>query len=377
MLTLPKTGEFWYRMQNAEGEPCGFAHMRIEEGEGGRTVRIADLSAGEVRTALLPGAPLAEPGVSGGSGVCAAAGDSGAVLCLVDPGNGEATAIGDCPAYSAGPWCSGERIAWAERDREGTSVLLREREGTRILRIARSVPGIETAAFSGSVFVWIDAGDPGAVRGVRVRWPGPRVPPRCAAALGFRFEGSWVSAERVRIGWCFREDPGEGSYALFRARRAAAIPESTEVARGVLAGRGPYFLDDDRIPAPGPEEDVRYWLLLERTGAVEMVGPVEVRWPERPAEAALLPDGPNPARGSVRFVLTVPPGKGEGALTLQVYDGRGRLVSRAVALRAGSGRVPVVWDGRDRSGRRAPAGIYFLRVRMGSRVFPARKVVLL
>ena len=35
MLTLPKTGEFWYRMQNAEGEPCGFARMRIEERDGG------------------------------------------------------------------------------------------------------------------------------------------------------------------------------------------------------------------------------------------------------------------------------------------------------------------------------------------------------
>ncbi|MBN1827276.1 MAG: hypothetical protein JW958_13540 [Candidatus Eisenbacteria bacterium] len=351
----------------------------VEEGVAGRTLRVADPSTGSVRSVGAPGDPWPTAAVSDGSVVCAVREDTGAGLYLIDPEGGGGERIASGRSFSAGPWCSGERIAWAERDGEGESVFLREKAGTRTLRIASSTAGIEAAALSGSVFVWVDGEDRSAVRGIRIRWPGERfIPPRDAASLGFRFVGAWASVEKVRISWSFREDPGKGVFTVWRARETAdSTIDSTAVGFGELGGTGPYLIEDRSIPAPGAPERVRYWLLLERGEIVETLGPLAVSLPDRPAAVDLLPDGPNPARGAVRFVLTVPRGESAGALSVRVFDARGRLVSESVMERAGSGRFPIIWDGKDRSGRRAPPGVYFLRMEREGRVFPARKIVLL
>jgi flagellar hook assembly protein FlgD len=79
---------------------------------------------------------------------------------------------------------------------------------------------------------------------------------------------------------------------------------------------------------------------------------------------------PNPTTAGVSFTLEVPDG---ATARWRIYDVRGRLLreeSRA------AGHHLVGWDGRDRDGRRAPAGVYFVKV-TGATAERTHKVVLL
>lgn len=65
---------------------------------------------------------------------------------------------------------------------------------------------------------------------------------------------------------------------------------------------------------------------------------------------------PNPSRDAVHFSL--PAGHGLDAAGLSIYDSAGRLV-RELSV---AGAASTTWDGRDRQGRRLPAGTYFARM---------------
>ena len=67
---------------------------------------------------------------------------------------------------------------------------------------------------------------------------------------------------------------------------------------------------------------------------------------------------PNPSRGPVAFSLEV---FDAGPVWLEVVDASGRLVRRAELAGGVSGTRIWTWDGRDETGRLAPAGYYRLR----------------
>ena len=76
---------------------------------------------------------------------------------------------------------------------------------------------------------------------------------------------------------------------------------------------------------------------------------------------------PNPMSATTQFECST--AGSEGAV-LEVYDVRGRVVWTS-AVRPGTDRVVVTWDGRDDRGARVPGGVYFLRLGDGK---AARKV---
>ncbi|HEU4724965.1 MAG TPA: hypothetical protein VFU59_06650 [Candidatus Eisenbacteria bacterium] len=82
---------------------------------------------------------------------------------------------------------------------------------------------------------------------------------------------------------------------------------------------------------------------------------------------------PNPFRGSVRIDAA-------SASWIGVFDVRGALVRvvRDASARAGASAAPFTgeWDGRDADGRRAPAGVYFIRFGRGLGA-PTARVALL
>ncbi|MDD3642325.1 MAG: FlgD immunoglobulin-like domain containing protein, partial [Candidatus Krumholzibacteria bacterium] len=82
---------------------------------------------------------------------------------------------------------------------------------------------------------------------------------------------------------------------------------------------------------------------------------------------------PNPFNPStsIPFSLAAP-----ARVELAVYDARGALVRALVSETLGAGSHEASWDGRGRSGRDCPSGIYFARLKAGSGV-TARKLVLL
>lgn len=72
------------------------------------------------------------------------------------------------------------------------------------------------------------------------------------------------------------------------------------------------------------------------------------------------PPWPNPASSGVNLRLHV--GRPTN-MELGIYDARGRLVKSWTAASAVVGTREYFWDGRDSSGRPAPAGLYLVRAR--------------
>lgn len=70
----------------------------------------------------------------------------------------------------------------------------------------------------------------------------------------------------------------------------------------------------------------------------------------------------NPTSGRAAFRLELP---ADDTVEAAVYDLRGRLVARLPGGRLSAGAHDLAWDGRDRQGRAAGAGVYWLRVETG------------
>jgi len=68
---------------------------------------------------------------------------------------------------------------------------------------------------------------------------------------------------------------------------------------------------------------------------------------------------PNPALGSARFAFTLERAE---QVDLTVYDVTGRAVATLAHGRFAPGEHAITWDGRDRSGRDVPAGVYLCRL---------------
>lgn len=104
--------------------------------------------------------------------------------------------------------------------------------------------------------------------------------------------------------------------------------------------------------------------------------PVGVDGPRKPAEFALLQNTPNPfGRGTViRYQV---PAAGAGRpLNLSVFDSGGRKVRTLKDGPAQSGALFAEWDGRDDSGARVGAGVYFYRLSSGAEKLIRKLVVL-
>ena len=93
-----------------------------------------------------------------------------------------------------------------------------------------------------------------------------------------------------------------------------------------------------------------------------------------PATYELAPNFPNPFNPAttIRYALPL-----AGRASLTVYDALGQVVAVLVDdVEGAAGRHAVVWDGRDRQGRKAANGLYFYRLRAGD-FAQVRKMLLL
>ncbi len=100
---------------------------------------------------------------------------------------------------------------------------------------------------------------------------------------------------------------------------------------------------------------------VDRAGRTERLGEITVRAGVS-GTPRILSVAPNPLREStvVRFSLPEP-----GPVTLRVFDMNGRLIRTLVDETREAGQQESAWDGRDDSGSRAPAGVYFVALRDG------------
>ena len=94
---------------------------------------------------------------------------------------------------------------------------------------------------------------------------------------------------------------------------------------------------------------------------------------EGPCAFALLPNFPNPFNGEtvIPFMLEKP-----SEVSLKLYDALGREIRVLFQGRAGAGKHECRWDGKDRNGIEAAAGLYLSRVQV-ERAQAIRKLLLI
>lgn len=95
-------------------------------------------------------------------------------------------------------------------------------------------------------------------------------------------------------------------------------------------------------------------IMMSATGVGSEPGPGPCR-----GRPALSPSRPNPARATVHFDLYLPQ---EEMVSLRIYNSSGQFLREAFAGRLPRGIHPVMWDGRDGSGRTVAPGVYFARL---------------
>ena len=105
-------------------------------------------------------------------------------------------------------------------------------------------------------------------------------------------------------------------------------------------------------------------LTVTEGSAATAVAPVA---PVMPVATALAQNYPNPFNGQTRIRFHIGPGAGAGAgsapVRLDLYNAAGQRIRRLVDRRLPPGQHQVDWDGRDRTGRSVPSGVYFMRLR--------------
>lgn len=92
---------------------------------------------------------------------------------------------------------------------------------------------------------------------------------------------------------------------------------------------------------------------------------------ELPKRAAFGAPWPNPAAGPSSVTFALP---SAGHVDLEVYDVSGARVRTLVRGERSAGQHTIAWDGRTDEGRRAPAGLYYLRFQGGG-LRETRKIV--
>jgi hypothetical protein len=93
-----------------------------------------------------------------------------------------------------------------------------------------------------------------------------------------------------------------------------------------------------------------------------------------PSRDELRSISPNPGRAGMRFDYALHDG---GEVALDVIDMAGRQVSRLRLGQKGAGEWTDAWPATDEAGQPLRPGMYFIRIRAGSRVVGTRKVTLL
>ncbi len=92
-------------------------------------------------------------------------------------------------------------------------------------------------------------------------------------------------------------------------------------------------------------------------------GPHSALYDHRPSALRLRSYGPNPSRDYVSFRLDLPVPKD---VRVEIFDASGRRVRDDLGGSFHTGVREILWDGTVTRGRRAPSGIYWVRITVGS-----------
>jgi hypothetical protein len=114
-------------------------------------------------------------------------------------------------------------------------------------------------------------------------------------------------------------------------------------------------------------------LMSDPLGTLWERGP-EVEAADYPV-ASILGNTPNPFKSRTEVRYTVP--SAGLPVEINVFDVSGRLVRKFSEVTENPGERAWEWDGRDEAGNKAPSGLYFYRVRIGTVFDRTRRMLLI
>ena len=175
---------------------------------------------------------------------------------------------------------------------------------------------------------------------------------------------TWIEtaskAAGVQLSWATERHAHVDGFNVYRAQaNGSLVFAGGEAVLEATADEVRFAFED---PA-APEGESIYWLGARSCAGPEgMIGPIRATHFAGPPPAALafaLAAAPNPARGAVRFALSLP---ADSEVHLEVFDLAGRLVVTPFAGRVKAGPSSVDWNLARADGTPVEAGIYFARV---------------
>ena len=182
-----------------------------------------------------------------------------------------------------------------------------------------------------------------------------------------------LGGSQIRLTWDAGSEPDLDYYVIYRDTAEVFIPTS---AKALTSVPHPTVSFDDTPPAG----DWYYLVAAVSEGGygggysdkVHTSGgasAVDDALPRIMAIARIAPNPFNP-RTTIHFDVAR-----SGPVRLGIYDVRGRLVQDLVTGTLAPGRHQAVWDGHDRSGRAAAAGVYFVRMTGEGKALTAKMVL--
>jgi len=182
---------------------------------------------------------------------------------------------------------------------------------------------------------------------------------RCAIVGGSVYRGSAMPSEQGAFfyaDWC----SGQVWSLRMQADTAVVTERTAELGAAAGLGKAPAHIGQDAygemyLVDRGVGSDGEVWALLP-TGTG--VGPMP-----QPA-LDLGPAKPNPFASAVSFDVKLAV---KGFLEASVTDARGRRVATLASGPRNAGPYTLRWDGMDQDGRRAPSGVYYVRVSLDDR----------
>ena len=201
------------------------------------------------------------------------------------------------------------------------------------------------------------------------------------SADGHAMGSAWTTASGIRFAVRVVEpDVGETVSQIDLLRGITGVSNAEVVASNI--GNSSFAWRELATFTPGTEAHY-YMRIRMSTNATIWTGPVYVTYD--PASVTAVGDvpigselamavGPNPSFGRVTASFTLPRESRRAALA--VYDASGRHVTTLLAGPLAAGPHAITWTGLDDSNRRAPSGIFFLRLATEDRSV-VRKVLLI
>ena len=175
--------------------------------------------------------------------------------------------------------------------------------------------------------------------------------------------------------WCDNDEtdgPLHTSFKLGASGEQIGLYDRLENGNGLIDGLT-FDLQNTDISEGRQIDGGLPWVLFDSpTPGVSNVAPAGVP-SAGSAPLVLRANYPNPFNPSTTVTFALPH---SGHVRLSVHDLRGHLVALLVDDRKTAGTHEATWDGRDRQGRSAPAGVYLLQLKVAGEVRTGRMVLI-